>query len=424
MGEGHAVDSLRSDRFWADLLDRVTSRASTSPERLEAYSKAISSGQVAELVERIRRFEYRPSPPVQSEINKGGGRRKTVYTLSAIDDLIFKGVNRHLESVVESELSPLCHSYRPGWGIRTAFSALLSSGGIDENSSLRLDVADYFHSIDVRVLLSNLPGCVRGDAPLMHLLNRFLLDTAVIRSGQRVDVDQKGVMPGTPLSPLLANLYLRDLDLRYEQSGVTYARYGDDIIVLAPTATIHEHDTLIRRHLASRGLRVNESKSRVAGPGEPWEFLGLSYSQGSIDISSHSVRKVKRTVRRLARQEVRTHGYGTTAAQHLLVRLNQKLFGLAKTGRDLNWTAWYFPMLSTNASLEGIDRFIQSTARFAATGSWGGRSHRAFPYALMRDCGYIPLRAAFHAYRDGRATFERFVTMRAGRDDLPALVEA
>src|SRR5205814_6174301 len=119
-----------------------------------------------------------------------------------------------------------------------------------------------------------------------------------------VDDGHKGVMAGTPLAPVLSNFYLRGLDAAFEQSQVPYVRYADDIVVLAPPSRIGAHLELIAGMLGELGLELNQRKTRVSGPGEPWDFLGFRHHRGRLDVAPNPTAKLRRRVRRIARRAV------------------------------------------------------------------------------------------------------------------------
>jgi hypothetical protein len=245
----------------------------------------------------------------------------------------------------------------------------------------------------------------------------MLLQTEVVRNGETVVVEQKGVMAGTPLAPLLSNLYLTDLDELFRLQGVTYARYSDDIIIFAGEGEIGEHEALIRSHLARKGLRVNEEKSQRIPPGYPWEYLGLRCHDGTVDVSTNTIRKLKGKVRRLARRYDRLRRAGRMeseeAAGRLIRKLNRKLFGVTLDDNDLCWAQWFFPVLNTSQTLKGLDGFIQEKLRFAATGRYTKRNYKTMPYEKLRELGYIPLTTAFYAFRGDKAAYFELIRARS-----------
>src|SRR5205085_11315658 len=115
----------------------------------------------------------------------------------------------------------------------------------------------------------------------------------------------KGVMAGTPLAPVLATLYLSDVDREVAERGATYARYSDDILALAPPGEIGSLERLLRHRLAERGLQVNEDKSALAAPGQPWDFLGFRYDRGRIGLAPITEHKLQARTTRLARRILR-----------------------------------------------------------------------------------------------------------------------
>jgi hypothetical protein len=193
------------------------------------------------------------------------------------------------------------------------------------------------------------------------LLAAALLDSRVERDGAIVDGGHKGVMAGTPIAPLLATLYLRDLDWEIVDRGATYARYSDDILVLVPPADLSETESLVRQRLAERGLAVNEDKSAVAAPGEPWDFLGFRHHAGTIGLAPLTARKLKARTTRLARSLLRWRERTSASADHtvrvFLRRTNVRLYGVPSERSDFSWATWFLPLLHSADGLEILDGF-------------------------------------------------------------------
>jgi len=231
-------------------------------------------------------------------------------------------------------------------------------------------------------------------------------------SGEELIVDtHKGVMAGTPLAPLLSNLYLRPLDDAFERAGVPFLRYADDMVVFGTEAEVVRSGAEIEERLASLGLALNPRKTRLSAPGEPWEFLGLRYDRGAIDLAANSVGKLRRRVRRIAR---RARGR-QDPAQAAVRRLNRRLYGIGGRSTDFTWGSWFFPLLTVDASLHLLDRLIQDHLRFAVTGVHSRRNHRDVPYESLRGVGYVPLVSAYRAYRRDPAGYEALLESSTGK---------
>ena len=387
---------LRWPGVWNSLLE-ATVVDGRQRRRLGAYRELWASGSLEQMVAGYVSGRLELSPPVRHHVNKSDGRKKVVFTLRPADELLLKGLNRVLQPIVEPALSRLCHSFRPGRGPRSAYREIFTARGLDRLACLHVDVRDYFNSIPIDSLLSSLPPEVSGDRPLMRLLTAMLRDPRVVADGEVVADPHKGVMAGTPLAPLLSNLYLRSLDSLFEGAGFTYVRYADDILVLAEPSEIGSLRDLIERHLGELGLGLNERKTRLAAPGEPWEFLGFRYHAGSLDVAPTTAARLRRRARRIARRAVGRPG----AAAYCLRRLNRRIYGVGGRREDFSWAGWFFPLLSRTSTLANLDHGIQGQLRFAVTGVPSRRNVRPVPYVGLRRAGYLPLVTAYYAYRRG-----------------------
>jgi hypothetical protein len=358
---------------------------------------------------------YRPSPPAEAWLNKVSGQKKRLFLYPAADELLLRVVNAMMQPAAVRAASPWCHSFLPGGGARAAFRRVLRDPSADAHAALRMDVTDYFNSINVRHLFEGLPEEL-AEGPVAALLKACLLDRRVERAGELVDGGQKGVMAGTPIAPMLATLYLRDLDHEIAATGVTYARYSDDLLVLAPPSELEASERLIRAGLASRGLKVNEEKSGSTPPGAGWNFLGFRYEQGVIDLAPITARKAKAKATRLARHLLRwrerRHATEHDAVRLFLRRSNQRLYGARAERSDFSWATWFLPMLSDAASLAPLDHHLQREVRYAATGRRTARARTLVPYGSLVDSGHLPLVTAFWAMREDPTAFDGFVARR------------
>jgi len=249
------------------------------------------------------------------------------------------------------------------------------------------------------------------------LLHAALLDPRVDRGGTVIDGGRKGVMAGTPLAPLLATLYLRELDDEVAATGATYARYSDDIVALVTPQDLPGLERLVRGRLAERSLEVNEEKSAVAAPGAPWDFLGFRYQDGVIGLAPITGRKLRARSTRLARGLLRwRERTGATADRTLrayLRRTDRRLYGVPGERGDFSWATWFLPLLDRADGLGALDAHVQREARYAATGRRTARTRRTVPYQSLVQAGHLPLVTAFWALQQGPATYEEIVTRRA-----------
>ena len=236
-----------------------------------------------------------------------------------------------------------------------------------------------------------------NDSTLFQLFYQILKNPWVNDQGKFTE-EKKGVMAGTPFAVFLANLYLLPLDRKMQRQGFLYARYSDDIILFAPTSErLEEGVQIILQALKSRKLCVNPEKEARTAPGEPWTFLGISYADGSIDVSPVSAEKLKARIRRKARAikrwQIRKQTTNEQAVKALIRSMNRKYF-CADSSHELTWTRWYFPLITTDRTLHELDLYLQYWIRYLAAGRHRQKNYQ-FRYEEMKALGY---RSLVHAW--------------------------
>ena len=203
------AERLRSPQLWDELLAQGDGYGRWGRRKLAAYRQLVADGEVGEMVEDYAAGRLSLRPPLRRLLNKADGRKKVVFTFAPRDELMLKGLNRILQSTTAADHSRLCHSFQPGRGPRTAYRDIRRIRGLQRLHCLHLDVRDYFNSIPVEPLLASLPESITTDEPLRQLLVKMLRDQRVLSGDEQIVDTHKGVMAGTPLAPLLSNLYLR-----------------------------------------------------------------------------------------------------------------------------------------------------------------------------------------------------------------------
>jgi RNA-directed DNA polymerase len=248
--------------------------------------EAIEGGGVEAFLMQLRdelvTRTYRPLRNRRVEIPKGGGKDR-VLGIPAIRDRVVQGALKLiLEPIFEADFCDGSYGYRPRRTAQAAVARVEKSIVHGKTRVIDLDLAAYFDTVRHDLLLGKVARRVR-DGEILHLL-KLMLRT----SGKR------GVPQGGVLSPLLANIYLTEVDAMLErakrmtQEGayrrVEYARYADDLVILVDWH--RRHDWLLtaihrrlREEFAKLDLRVNEAKSRIADlrQGETFGFLGFDF---------------------------------------------------------------------------------------------------------------------------------------------------
>jgi len=290
---GHSCRALKpaksvpTHRFWG-MFVHIVKRTTLEAAYLEAKRNRGAPGSdgetfkqieeagrgefLKELASELRSGSYRPRPYRRREIPKEGGRVRTI-SIPAIRDRVVQGALRLiLEPIFEADFSDSSYGARPG---RSAHQALgLVRQGLHQRKHrvVDVDLSCYFDRIRHDRILEKVARRVR-DGQVLALLKQFL------KSGGR-----RGLPQGSPLSPLLANLALNDLDHALDRGKgfLTYVRYLDDMVVLVPDSERGRRWAdraleRIREEAEAIGVSLNTDKTRVvsmADAGTHFVFLG------------------------------------------------------------------------------------------------------------------------------------------------------
>ena len=281
------LDSLSSAEEWEKFLG------------YKKEKRQLSKKEEAQLESFIAEERYLPicagfdfGYPEKKEITKlGSPKKRVVYSYGEDETWVLKFL-AYLLYRYDGCLSDSCYSFRRNRTAKTAFDRILAVRDLGSMYSLKLDIHDYFNSIDTGQLIKTLEEIITDDEPLLSLLKDLLLLDRCIWQGEVIE-EKRGAMAGVPLASFFANVYLKDLDLLFEERGVPYFRYSDDMIIFSETKEeLGESFSLIEDFLREKGLTLNMSKYRMAGPGEAWDFLGFCYRNGQIDLADATVKKM------------------------------------------------------------------------------------------------------------------------------------
>ena len=396
------LDILSDEGAWIDFYEQKVDPTYFRISDAQELFQYVREKRYLPVVERIFSGEGL-SVPQKKRISKSDtSKKRIVYSLPDDEASVLKLLTWLMIRKYDWFLSDNLYSFRPNYGAKDALRKLTSNPKIPQCYSYKLDVRNYFNSIDVDLLLPVLKQLFSDDQPLYEFLASQLSDPRAIDNDTVIE-EQKGVMAGMPYAVFFANVYLSRLDREFEKiPNVVYCRYSDDIIIFAK-----EKDTLdaakekLLNTLAEVHLEVNPDKVVETVPAQPWIFLGFECDGKRIDVSKVSVGKMKAKMRRKARSLDRWRRAkgkdGWMAARAFIKHFNKKLY-TSESNSEVNWSWWYFPMITTEKSLKEIDAYMQDCVRFVATGS-RTKSRFNFTYDQMKELGLQSLVNRWFAYK-------------------------
>lgn len=371
--EAHSWTNAEPNALMERLLER--------PNLMRAYQRVVSNkgsagidqmpvtalkGHLQQhwptLRERLLAGDYHPQPVRRVSIPKPQGGERILGIPTVQDRLIQQALHQVLSPMLEPTFSDHSYGFRPGRSAHQAVKAMQRHINDGHRWVVDLDLAQFFDRVNHDVLMSLLARRIT-DRRILTLIRRYL--QAGMLEGGLVSPRREGTPQGGPLSPLLSNVLLTEVDRELERRGHRFCRYADDCNIYVRSRRSGERVMASITHFLERHLRlkVNTHKSAVD---RPWRrnFLGYSvtwHKQVRLRIAPKSLKAVMAKLRPLLK---RSRGQSLTTTIH---NLNPVLRGWAN----------YYRLTTSKRPVEALDGWIRRRLRLILWQQWKRAHTRA-----------------------------------------------
>lgn len=382
-------EEISSRELWENFLTREEDKDVPDKKTIRTIKSILDTNEYETY--NINYFNNFPIS-TRKELRKfNTSKRRIVYVYPWRHRIVLKAVGFYILSHYNSKFSANSLAYTWGKGVKTAFRQIQSFKLKPTDVVYKNDFSDYFNAINLDILEQKLIKFFKKDRDLVDIMLTLLKEPRVKIDGSnevRV-IDTKGVMAGTPIAGILANVYMHDVDLYMRKHKYKYIRYADDTLIVGDKA-LHA----FQEQLKSLSITFNPKKEETFTIASGITFLGFTYQGRTIRVSDEARDKMKSRMKRRAKWYrkwmIDNNVPKRAALKNYISGINKKFYSPNEDGVD--WTQWYLPSINNIEALEYLDTYYVICIRYLDSGTWHrGKKFYNLQYKDIKKLGFKSL---------------------------------
>ena len=323
--------------------------------------RAIFTQKKTQIIEELKQGNYQTQPILGIEIPKGNGKTRLLGIPTTTDRVLQQAVSQYIAIYFEPEFCPNSYGFRPNKNARQAVGQALEYIHQGLNYIVDTDLKTFFDEVDHCLLMNLIYRKIKCKMTL-KLIRKWL--KAPIKINGKLQKRTKGVPQGSPLSPLLSNILLHELDKEMTRRGHKFVRYADDFSIYCKSENQAKATRVVIEKFLKNTLKlpINQEKSGIRKPVN-FSILGFSfvptYEKGSknkyqLVVSEKAWKKLKESLKSITRK--------TTPAS-----MDERFAKIKEVQRG--WLN-YFQGTSIMGKLQAIDGWLRNRLRYCIWHNW------------------------------------------------------